>query len=67
MNPQNVKTASGVSLPLVVFVVFLILKLTGLISWSWWWVTSPLWIVAGITILFTLIAIAIIAFQAKKQ
>lgn len=28
----------------VVFFVFLILKLTGIISWSWWWVTCPLWI-----------------------
>ena len=28
----------------ILFVVFLILKLTGNIDWSWWWVTSPLWI-----------------------
>ena len=26
-----------------VFVVFLILKLTHVIDWSWWWVTCPLW------------------------
>jgi hypothetical protein len=26
------------------FLVFLVLKLTGNIDWSWWWVTSPLWI-----------------------
>jgi hypothetical protein len=25
------------------FIVFLILKLTNVIVWSWWWVTSPLW------------------------
>src|SRR3990167_833724 len=36
--------SGGVSLPLVLFVVFLVLKLTDLINWSWWWVTSPLWI-----------------------
>ena len=29
---------------MVLFIVFLILKLTGTIDWSWWWVTSPLWI-----------------------
>jgi hypothetical protein len=29
---------------LLLFVVFLTLKLTGVIAWSWWWVTSPLWI-----------------------
>lgn len=42
---DNSKTASsGVSLSMAVFVVFLILKLTNNIDWSWWWVTSPLWI-----------------------
>ena len=24
-------------------VVFTILKLTGQIAWSWWWVAAPLW------------------------
>lgn len=25
------------------FIVFLVLKLTHVIDWSWWWVTCPLW------------------------
>lgn len=37
-------TSSGFSFEFVLFVVFLVLKLTGTIDWSWWWVTSPLWI-----------------------
>jgi hypothetical protein len=28
----------------VLGVVFVILKLTGYIDWSWWWVTAPFWI-----------------------
>lgn len=28
----------------VLLVVFIILKLCGVIAWSWWWVLSPLWI-----------------------
>lgn len=24
-------------------VAFIVLKLTGFIDWSWWWVTAPLW------------------------
>lgn len=38
------KSTGGVSLTFVVFIVFLILKLTNNINWSWWWVTSPLWL-----------------------
>lgn len=37
-------SGGGVSLCTVVFIVFLILKLVGVITWSWWWVTAPLWI-----------------------
>ena len=32
----------------LLFLVFLVLKLCGVTAWSWWWVTSPLWISAGI-------------------
>lgn len=37
----------GVSLSALVFIVFLALKLAEVgqvATWSWWWVTSPLWI-----------------------
>jgi hypothetical protein len=34
----------GIGLGTVLFLVFLILKLVGVITWSWWWVTAPLWI-----------------------
>jgi len=34
------------------FIVFLVLKLVHVIDWSWWWVTSPLWISAGLTMGF---------------
>ena len=32
------------------FLVFLILKLTGVIAWSWWWVTAPLWAVPALVL-----------------
>lgn len=40
-------TSSGIGLSTLIFVVFLTLKLAGIgqvATWSWWWVTSPLWI-----------------------
>ena len=33
-----------VGLPGLLLVVFIVLKLTGVIAWSWLWVLSPLWI-----------------------
>ena len=35
----------------VTFIVFLTLKLTGVIDWSWWWVTSPIWITVVLMLL----------------
>lgn len=43
MNNQK-ETGAGGGLSTLLFLVFLILKLTGVIAWSWWWVTAPLWI-----------------------
>lgn len=38
------------SLAVVLFVVFLVLKLTHAIDWSWWWVSAPLWLSAALTV-----------------
>ena len=42
--------------PSILFLVFLVLKLCGVIAWSWWWVASPLWINA---IIYVVLAFAV--------
>ena len=37
-------TSGGISFTTALFLVFLVLKLTNTITWSWWFVTMPLWI-----------------------
>ncbi|NLO28294.1 MAG: hypothetical protein GX113_08990 [Actinobacteria bacterium] len=42
---KGIKAASNSgTLVFLLFAVFLVLKLTGVVDWSWWWVTSPLWL-----------------------
>lgn len=41
-------TNSGLSLGTVLFLIFLVLKLTNHINWSWWYVTMPLWIIPAV-------------------
>jgi membrane-bound ClpP family serine protease len=36
-------TSPGVSYTGVLGMIFVTLKLVGVIDWSWWWVTLPLW------------------------
>jgi hypothetical protein len=38
------ESTGGLGIVTVVQIIFLILKLTGNIWWSWWWVLSPIWI-----------------------
>ena len=61
MNESNKNkltiSVGNLSLSTTLFIVFLVLKLTGYISWSWWWVTAPLW--AGPVLFFGIIAIVL--------
>ena len=43
-------------------ITFIVLKLTNVIDWSWWWVLAPFWIGAaiGVVILITIIILAVI-------
>jgi hypothetical protein len=41
---KTVVNNSGIGLSGALFITFLVLKLTDVIDWSWWWVTAPLWI-----------------------
>ena len=66
-NTEN----GGVGLAGLTFLVFLILKLTNNIAWSWWWVTAPLWGgLALVLVLWVLIAlvggIIVLAVKTKK-
>jgi predicted permease len=43
-------------------IVFITLKLTGYINWSWWWVLAPIWIPWSIILGFVLVFLLIILF-----
>ena len=41
---MDIKINFDLSIGTILTIVFIVLKLIGTISWSWWWVFSPLWI-----------------------
>ena len=55
---KNTET-HGVSVLGVLLIVFIVLKLVGVISWSWWVVLIPLWISIGLVIIGILAIAAI--------
>ena len=49
------KATGGIGIGTVLFLIFLVLKLAGIgavANWSWWWVTSPIWIPIALVLLF---------------
>ncbi len=45
-------------------VVFVVLKALGFISWSWWWVFSPLWIGALVDVTVFVLTLIVFGFGA---
>jgi len=64
---KNSKSASF-GLGTILFLIFLVLKLAGIgevATWSWWWVTSPLWIPLVLAlVVFAVVGLA--AFIAER-
>ena len=52
---MDIKLNYTSSLPTLLTIVFMVLKLTGVIAWSWLWVLSPLWIFVGLILLIFII------------
>lgn len=65
MATKETTQEGGVGLAGLVFIVFLILKLGGwgiVATWSWWWVTSPLWLPLAVVVVIAIIVGIIAAF-----
>lgn len=49
----------GIGFTGLLTIVFIILKLCGVITWSWWWVLSPLWIAMIFWVILVVIVLLI--------
>lgn len=48
---------TGVGILGVLLIVFIVLKLVGVVTWSWWVVLIPLWIEIGLLIIVILVIV----------
>lgn len=61
---NNNSNTSGIGFFGVLTIVFIILKLTGSIDWSWWYVLAPIWVPFG---LILVIIPPIVIWENKKR
>ena len=55
MSSSKTQASGGIGVVGLLGVVFVTLKLCGVIDWSWLWVTAPFW--AGFALLFAILVI----------
>lgn len=49
--------SGGIGFVGLLTIAFIVLKLCKIISWSWWWVLSPIWIVAILVVVAIILGI----------
>lgn len=52
---SNKTSSGGIGFCGLLTIAFIVLKLTGYITWSWMWVLSPVWISLSLVIVCALI------------
>lgn len=64
VNVSSSSRSGGIGFLGMLTILFIALKLTKVIAWSWWWVLAPLWIPAAIAI-FILILMGLFLMARK--
>ena len=62
---KSTVSSSGIGFAGLLTVAFIVLKLCGIITWSWWWVISPVWISVSLVIIL-LTALGILGAWGSK-
>ena len=68
-NEVNHTTSGGIGFVGLLTIVFITLKLLGVITWSWVWVLSPIWIslAVGLVALLIILIIAVVMAIVDKE
>jgi hypothetical protein len=59
MSDATSSSSGGIGFAGLLTIAFIVLKLTHVIAWSWWWVLSPLWISAALVVAILLVVLVV--------
>jgi hypothetical protein len=65
MSVSSSSSSGGIGFTGLLTVLFVGLKLTNVIAWSWWWVLSPIWIPILLLIIILIIGGVFVALLEK--
>lgn len=68
MNSNNIQPSApthGLTLTSTLLLIFVVLKLAGLVAWSWIWVLSPVWIELLLRFIAATLVMTVAAFRDR--
>jgi MFS superfamily sulfate permease-like transporter len=67
-NHKNTSSsAGGISFLGLLTIVFIVMKLTGHIGWSWVWVLAPIWIPAALVVVILFVALLVMVVKEVER
>lgn len=67
MERYTVNNYGGTGVVGLLGVAFVILKLTGIIDWSWWWVLAPFWLVFAVIMALIVYVVGFALFKDWQE
>ncbi len=65
-NNNTTTNTGGIGFLGLLTIVFITLKLTGYIAWSWWWVLAPLWAPFAVFLVIAAIVSIVVVLAGKR-
>lgn len=65
MTSSKQTSTGGIGFLGLLTIVFIVLKLCNVISWSWWWVLSPMWIPIAVAVIICVVCFGISIARKK--
>ena len=67
MARQTTAASGGIGFCGLLTIALIVLKLTSVIAWSWWWVLVPLWLPVVLLLLFAAFAFIYTGIKMRKD
>lgn len=67
MARQTTSASGGIGFYGLLTIALIVLKLTSVIAWSWWWVLAPLWLPVVLLLLFAAFAFIYTGIKMRKD
>ena len=66
-NERSVASSGGIGICGLLGVTFIVLRICGIIDWSWWWVTAPLWMPTALVIVIIIVLFVVYGIRTLRD